>query len=81
MRVAVNAIVICRESEEEAVRVLREIQGKADVVAVEGFRQQVQNAGASTGNKTGMWAQSTFEDLVQYNGKPSSSLIPPQPAG
>ena len=65
---ALNAFVICRETEEEAVQVLREIQGKADKDAVEGFRQQVQNAGASTGNQSGMWAQSGFEDLVQYNG-------------
>lgn len=65
VRFAVNAFVIVRDTEEEAIRVLQEIQGKADKEAVEGFQQQVQNAGASTGNKTGMWASSKFEDLVQ----------------
>ena len=70
VKFALNAFVICRETEEEAISVLQEIQGKADAEAVEGFRQQVQNAGASTSNKSGMWANSKFEDLVQYNGQP-----------
>ncbi|KAF2089881.1 bacterial luciferase-like protein [Saccharata proteae CBS 121410] len=72
---ALNGFVICRDTEEEAIRVLREIQGKADREAVEGFRQQVQNAGASTSNQTGMWAQSKFEDLVQYNDGFKTKLI------
>ncbi|KAB8349429.1 hypothetical protein FH972_023456 [Carpinus fangiana] len=75
VKFAVNGFVICRETEEEAVRVLQEIQGKADKEAVEGFRQQVQNAGASTSNKTGMWANSKFEDLVQYNDGFKTKLI------
>lgn len=72
---AINAFVICRETEEEAIRVLQEIQGKADADAVEGFRQQVQNAGASTANKSGMWANSKFKDLVQYNDGFKTKLI------
>ncbi|KAK4627982.1 FMNH(2)-dependent dimethylsulfone monooxygenase [Fulvia fulva] len=72
---ALNAFVICRETEEEAIRVLQDIQGKADPEAVEGFRQQVQNAGSSTGNKSGMWANSKFEDLVQYNDGFKTKLI------
>ncbi|CAK4033671.1 Alkanesulfonate monooxygenase [Lecanosticta acicola] len=72
---ALNAFVICRETEEEAIRVLQEIQGKADAEAVEGFRQQVQNAGSSTSNKSGMWANSKFEDLVQYNDGFKTKLI------
>ena len=72
---ALNAFVICRETEEEAIRVLQEIQGKADPEAVEGFRQQVQNAGSATGNKSGMWANSKFEDLVQYNDGFKTKLI------
>ena len=75
VRFALNGFVICRDTEEEAVRVLQEIQGKADAEAVEGFRQQVQNAGASTGNKDGMWANSKFEDLVQYNDGFKTKLI------
>ncbi|KAK5165848.1 uncharacterized protein LTR77_008771 [Saxophila tyrrhenica] len=72
---ALNAFVICRETEDEAIRVLQEIQGKADLEAVEGFRQQVQNAGSSTANKSGMWANSKMEDLVQYNDGFKTKLI------
>lgn len=75
VKFALNGFVICRETEEVAIRVLQEIQGKADKAAVEGFRQQVQNAGASTGNNTGMWADSKFEDLVQYNDGFKTKLI------
>lgn len=75
LRFAVNGFVIVRETEEEAVRVLREIQGKADAEAVGAFRDAVQQAGASTGNKTGMWADSTFDDLVQYNDGFKTKLI------
>ncbi|KAK7553669.1 luciferase-like domain-containing protein [Phyllosticta citricarpa] len=75
VRFALNGFVICRDTEEEAIQVLRDIQGKADVDAVEAFREQVQNAGASTSNKTGMWAGSEFNDLVQYNDGFKTKLI------
>ncbi|KAF2854753.1 methanesulfonate monooxygenase [Plenodomus tracheiphilus IPT5] len=75
VRFAVNGFVILRDTEEEAIRVLREIQGKADVEAVSAFRDSVQQAGASTGNKKGMWADSKFEDLVQYNDGFKTKLI------
>ncbi|KIW30969.1 dimethyl sulfone monooxygenase SfnG [Cladophialophora immunda] len=75
VKFAVNGFVIARETEEEAIRVLQEIQGKADKEAVEAFGDQVKNAGASTANKTGMWANSKFEDLVQYNDGFKTKLI------
>ncbi|KAK4141008.1 luciferase-like domain-containing protein [Dichotomopilus funicola] len=75
VRFAVNGFVIVRETEEEAVRVLQEIQGKADAEAVNAFAGEVKNAGASTANKTGMWATSTFNDLVQYNDGFKTKLI------
>ncbi|KAK5110651.1 hypothetical protein LTR62_005691 [Meristemomyces frigidus] len=76
VKFALNAFVICRSTEAEAHGVLAEIQGKADKEAVEGFRQQVQNAGASSGDKKGgMWADSKFEDLVQYNDGFKTKLI------
>jgi alkanesulfonate monooxygenase len=67
--------VIARPTEEEAARVLQEIQGKADAAAVQAFADEVRNAGASTSNKTGMWANSKFEDLVQYNDGFKTKLI------
>ena len=75
VKFAVNGFVIARETEEEAIRVLEEIQGKANKEAVEAFGDQVKNAGASTSNKTGMWAESKFEDLVQYNDGFKTKLI------
>ncbi|KAH6616089.1 luciferase-like domain-containing protein [Chaetomium sp. MPI-SDFR-AT-0129] len=75
VKFAVNGFVIVRETEEEAVRVLQEIQGKADAEAVNAFAGEVKNAGASTANKTGMWATSTFNDLVQYNDGFKTKLI------
>ncbi|KAK0724341.1 luciferase-like domain-containing protein [Lasiosphaeris hirsuta] len=75
VKFAVNGFVIVRETEEEAMRVLQEIQGKADAEAVEAFKGAVQTAGASTNNKQGMWATSTFNDLVQYNDGFKTKLI------
>ena len=67
VKFAVNAFVIVRETEEEAIRTLQEIQGKADKDAVNAFRDQVTNAGAASKEKAGMWAGSKFEDLVQVS--------------
>ncbi|KAL8666771.1 MAG: hypothetical protein Q9202_001309 [Teloschistes flavicans] len=75
VKFAVNGFIIARETEEEAIRVLQEIQGKANKEAVEAFGEAVQTAGASTANKTGMWANSKFDDLVQYNDGFKTKLI------
>lgn len=75
VKFAVNAFVIARETEAEAIRVLQEIQGKANTEAVQAFADEVKNAGASTWNKTGMWADSKFDDLVQYNDGFKTKLI------
>ena len=75
VRFAINGFVIVRETEEAAVQVLREIQGKADTEAVNAFHDAVQQAGASTANKKGMWASSSFNDLVQYNDGFKTKLI------
>ena len=48
VKFAVNGFVIAHEIEEEAKRVLQEIQGKANKEAVEAFGDAVKNAGAST---------------------------------
>ena len=72
---AVNGFVIVRDAEEEAKQVLRDIVEKADRKAVEGFRSSIQTAGASSPEGKGMWAESTFEDLVQYNDGFKTGLI------
>ena len=43
--------------------------------AVEGFGSAVKQAGQSTADKKGMWADSSFEDLVQYNDGFRTQLI------
>ena len=72
---AVNGFVIVRDSKDEAVQVLRDIVSNADVEAVKGFREAVKDAGQSSKEKEGMWANSSFEDLVQYNDGFKTGLI------
>ncbi|MBO0768035.1 MAG: dimethyl sulfone monooxygenase SfnG [Solirubrobacterales bacterium] len=74
-RFGLNGFVIVRDTEKEAKDTLREIVDKAHVEAVKGFRDAVQQAGPSTSDKKGMWADSSFEDLVQYNDGFRTQLI------
>lgn len=70
-----NAFVIIRDTEEEARQVLRDIIASSDPEAVEGFRSQVQFAGKASPEREGMWANSDFQDLVQYNDGFKTGLI------
>jgi FMNH2-dependent dimethyl sulfone monooxygenase len=74
-RFGLNGFVIARDSEKEARDTLREIVAKAHKPAVQGFRDAVQEAGASTKDGKGMWADSSFEDLIQYNDGFKTQLI------
>jgi dimethylsulfone monooxygenase len=75
VKFGLNAFIIVRDTEKEAHDVLREIIAQADKEAVAGFGEAVKQAGSSTGEKVGMWANSNFEDLVQYNDGFRSGLI------
>ncbi|GAA3679197.1 dimethyl sulfone monooxygenase SfnG [Nocardioides ginsengisoli] len=75
VRFGLNGFVVARDTEQEARDVLEEIVAKANPDAVEGFRQAVQQAGASTADGKGMWADSTFRDLVQYNDGFRTGLV------
>ncbi|MFL1378225.1 MULTISPECIES: dimethylsulfone monooxygenase SfnG [unclassified Nocardiopsis] len=75
VRFGLNGFLIARDTEAEAHDTLREIIAKADTEAVEGFRRAVQQAGRSTSDGKGMWADSRFEDLVQYNDGFRTRLI------
>ncbi|WP_019500600.1 dimethylsulfone monooxygenase SfnG [Pseudanabaena sp. PCC 6802] len=75
IKFGLNSFILVRDTEKEAHEVLREIIARADTEAVEGFGEAVKQAGASTFEKTGMWANSNFEDLVQYNDGFRSGLI------
>ena len=75
IKFGLNSFIIIRDSEKEAHAVLRDIIAQADREAVEGFGEAVKQAGSATREKTGMWANSNFEDLVQYNDGFRSGLI------
>ncbi len=75
VRFGLNGFVIARDTEAEAHDTLREIVAKANRPAVEGFRDAVTQAGASTADRKGMWADSSFADLVQYNDGFKTGLI------
>ncbi len=72
---AVNAFVVLRDSESEAADVLDRIVAKADTQAVESFRAHAQGAGLSTKERIGMWANSSFANLVQPNDGLKTGLI------
>jgi len=75
VKFGVNGFLIGRDTEAQARDVLREIVAKADREAVEGFGAAVKQAGQSTGDKKGMWQDSEFADLVQYNDGFRTGLI------
>ncbi|ESZ09389.1 dimethylsulfone monooxygenase SfnG [Mesorhizobium sp. L48C026A00] len=75
VKIGVNAFAIAREGEQEARAVLDEIIAKANPEAVQGFADQVKNAGKASPEGEGNWAKSSFKDLVQYNDGFRSNLI------
>ncbi|WP_300681460.1 dimethylsulfone monooxygenase SfnG [Nocardioides sp.] len=75
VKVGVNGFMVARDTEAEAHATLDEIIAKADREAVEGFGAAVKQAGQSTGDKKGMWADSDFTDLVQYNDGFRTGLV------
>jgi dimethylsulfone monooxygenase len=74
-RFGVNAFVILRDSESAAADVLAQILSQADMRAVEAFRSHVQDAGASTKERIGMWTNSDLANLVQPNDGSKTGLI------
>jgi FMNH2-dependent dimethyl sulfone monooxygenase len=75
VKFGLNAFIIARDTEAEARQVLRDIIAQADVEAVNGFGDAVKQAGKSAPEHEGMWAQSNFDDLVQYNDGFKTGLV------
>jgi FMNH2-dependent dimethyl sulfone monooxygenase len=75
VRFGVNAFILARDTENEAREVLNEIVRKADKQAVEGFGNAVKQAGKASPDGKGMWQNSNFEDLVQYNDGFRTGLV------
>jgi FMNH2-dependent dimethyl sulfone monooxygenase len=75
IRYGLNGFLVARDTQAEAHDVLVEIIAKADTEAVEGFGAAVKQAGQSTADKRGMWQDSSFDDLVQYNDGFRTGLV------
>lgn len=75
VKFGLNGFLIARDTEREARDVLREIVDKADREAVAGFGSAVKQAGRSAPDGKGMWQDSEFADLVQYNDGFRTGLI------
>ncbi|MBO0850196.1 MAG: dimethyl sulfone monooxygenase SfnG [Pseudonocardia sp.] len=75
VRFGLNGFLIARDTEAQARETLREIVAEAHRPSVEGFRDAVTQAGQSTSDGKGMWADSSFSDLVQYNDGFRTGLI------
>ncbi|MFT3662232.1 MAG: dimethyl sulfone monooxygenase SfnG [Gordonia sp. (in: high G+C Gram-positive bacteria)] len=75
VKFGLNGFLIARDTERQARDVLREIVDKADREAVAGFGSAVTQAGRSTSDGKGMWQDSEFADLVQYNDGFRTGLI------
>jgi dimethylsulfone monooxygenase len=75
VRFGVNAFIIVRETEKEAQRELEAIIEHADAEAVNAFGEAVKQAGQASPERHGMWENSTFRDLVQYNDGFRTNLI------
>ncbi|SDC15447.1 dimethylsulfone monooxygenase SfnG [Acinetobacter boissieri] len=75
VKIGVNAFIIARDTEVEAQAVLKDIIHYANTEAVDAFADASKEAGASTKEKEGNWANSTFEDFVQYNDGFKTNLI------
>tara|TARA_B110000196_G_scaffold307443_1_gene307081 strand:+ start:77 stop:574 length:498 start_codon:yes stop_codon:yes gene_type:complete len=70
-----NGFSIVRDTMKEATEQLREIIVNADVEAVKGFGEAVKGAARETKDGKGMWGNSSFSDLVQYNDGFKTGLI------
>ncbi|KAK4052498.1 hypothetical protein OIV83_002300 [Microbotryomycetes sp. JL201] len=77
VRFGLNAFIIVRDTEEEALRTLHEIVGNADDKAVAAFLNEVKHAGKSSADGKGMWAKTLKEtdQAVQFNDGFRAKLI------
>jgi dimethylsulfone monooxygenase len=77
VRFGLNGFVIQRPTEDEAYEQLKAIIAEADPHIVRAFAEQVKQAGASTADRIGMWANSDDANLVQPNDGFKTRLFGP----
>lgn len=75
LRFGLNGFAVVRDTEAEARQVVEDIIDQADVQKVNDFGNAVKQAGKATQDGRGMWADSEFRDLVQYNDGFRTGLI------
>ena len=67
VRCGVNCQIICRKTEQEARKHYDELLAHADWEGMKAFEQQTRQAGASSPQGHGMWADSKGADFLQAN--------------
>jgi FMNH2-dependent dimethyl sulfone monooxygenase len=77
VKFGLNGFVIQRDTEAEALDQLEAIIRSADPKVVQAFGDQVKQAGASTADKIGMWADTDAANLVQPNDGFKTRLMGP----
>jgi FMNH2-dependent dimethyl sulfone monooxygenase len=77
VKFGLNGFVIQRDTEAEALDQLEAIVRSADPEVVRAFGDQVKQAGASTQEKIGMWADTNAANLVQPNDGFKTRLMGP----
>jgi len=70
-----NGFAIVRPKMQQAVQQLRDIISNADVEAVKALGEAFRGAGRESKEGEGLWTNSSFEDLVQYNDGFKTGLI------
>ena len=75
IRFGLNGFAVVRETQAEAAQVIDDIVAHADEEKVKGFGEAVREAGRSAKDGKGMWADSEFKDLVQYNDGFRTGLV------
>ncbi len=74
-RFAINSFLLCEETEQKAKNILEQIIDKAPKQTLEAFKEQVKQAGQSSPEGEGMWADAELHDLVQWNNGFRTGLI------
>ena len=75
IRFGLNGFAVVRQTQAEAAQVIDDIVANADEEKVKGFGEAVREAGQSARDGKGMWADSEFKDLVQYNDGFRTGLV------
>lgn len=74
-RFAINSFLLCEDTEKKAKNILEQIIDQAPKQTLKAFKEQVKEAGQSSPEGEGMWADAELHDLVQWNNGFRTGLI------